>query len=99
MPAQRATGGREGQRLGRRELEAGRDEAPAHALLEVMPPAKDFARPGRQLRLAPPVELDATGALVPDDRCAEIRARQLGGGRRGALDRLVDGAVDRLDRE
>src|SRR5262249_3063388 len=58
-----------------------------------------LARPGGEFGLAPPGVLHLARALVANDRCAQIGARQLRRGCRGALDRVVDGDVDRLERE
>src|SRR5262245_44358283 len=72
---------------------------PARALLEIMSTIKDLARPGRQFRFAPPVILNSPGAFVPDDRRTQIRAREFRRCRRGTFDRVVEGDVDRLERE
>src|SRR5262249_43568582 len=53
--------------LGGRKLEAGRNEAPAHALLEIVPALKPLAVLGREFRSAPPLVLNAAQALVPKD--------------------------------
>src|SRR5262249_14872027 len=99
VAAERTIHGSEGARFGRRKLEANRYEMPARAFLEVVPAVEDLARPGREHGLAPPIKLDAAEAIVSDDRRAQIGAWQLRRGRRGALDRVIDGAVDRLERE
>src|SRR5262245_38454029 len=64
-----------------------------------MPAVENLACPGREHRLAPPVELDPACAFMSDDARAQIGARHLCRGCCGALDRVVDGAVDRLERK
>src|SRR5262249_3276561 len=71
----------------------------ARAQLEVMSAIKDLACPGREHGLAPPVILNAPRAVVSDDRGAQIGTRQFGRRGRGALDGVVNGAVDGFDRE
>ena len=52
------------QRFGRSKLETGGDETPAHAFLEVASTVENLARPGRELRLAPPV-VGGGGVALP----------------------------------
>jgi hypothetical protein len=98
VAAERATGGGKGERLGRRKLESGRYETPARSFLEIVPAIKDLARPGGERRFASPIVLNAAGAVVSDDRRAQIGARKLLRPRCRALNRVVDGDVDRLER-
>src|SRR5262245_42125976 len=71
----------------------------ARALLEIVPAFEDLARPRSEHGLAPPVVLDAPRAFVSDDGCAEVWPWELGTGRCSALERVVDGDVDRLERK
>src|SRR5262245_29906980 len=70
MPTQRAVSSSESKRLGWRKPESSSDQMLARALLEIVPAVKDLARPGREHRFAPPIELNTPQALVSDDRCA-----------------------------
>src|SRR5262249_29099598 len=72
---------------------------PTRALLEIVSAIEDLARPGREHGTTPPIVLAATRALLSNNAGASIRARQFCCGRCGALDRVVDGDVDRLERE
>jgi len=98
-PAQRAAEHGEGERFRRRELEAGLDQVAARALLEIVPAFEDLARPRREHGLAPPIKLDAPCAFLPNDGRAEVWPRELGLGRCSALERVVDGDVEGLERE
>jgi len=70
VSAQRTICRGERKRLRWCKLETSRDEMLTRTLLEIMPTIENFARSGRELRLAPPCILNATRAFVPDDRCA-----------------------------
>jgi hypothetical protein len=99
VAAQRTTSSVEGHRLRWCKFEADRDEMSARAFLEIVPAIENLPRPGCEDRLYPPVELNAPQAFVPDNRCAQIRARQFRRRRGGAFDRIVDGAIDGFKRE
>src|ERR1700722_17138951 len=92
-PAQVAVECGELQRLGRGESEPGNAQPLARFGLEEMPALEDQADPVGEQRLAPPVELHLTHAVMPDCRRAEKAARQFDG--RCAVDQRVDLLVER----
>src|SRR5262249_62189788 len=56
------------------------------------------ARPGGKYRAAPPIVLNAPQAFRSNNACTEVRTRQLGRRLPGALERVVNRDVDRLER-
>src|SRR5262245_1638413 len=99
VSAQSSAHRRKGERLGRCKLEAGGDKESTSPLLEIVSAIEDLTRPGGKIRRNPPVVLHPAQTFVPDNGHTEVWPRQFGGCRRRALDRVVDGAVDRLERE
>src|SRR5262249_17805469 len=100
VPAHCASDGGELTRRGRRELKAGRNKVAAHARLGVVPALKSLAILGRDFRSAPPLILNATQALMPDDRRAQILLTwRLCRRRDDTLERGVDRGIDRFERK